>query len=143
MTKPVTFGGMTLFTTFAPNPDICTYGGYGYLYALYYETGTAYKESIIGTDSNITNGDGKEKVKSKISLGPIIPSSVGLHIGTHEILNGVGGGIGGMDVSCGGVANASEAKVTAFIQGGSGEITQQEVGMAINTNSRVVTWKEK
>ncbi|MBI5183805.1 MAG: hypothetical protein HY999_05530, partial [Nitrospinae bacterium] len=139
LSKPVIFGGIVLFTTFAPTSNICSYGGDGYLYALYYETGTAYMQSVIGT---VTEA-GKEVVLKKISLGPGIPSQVGLHIGTKETLGGGGGALGGLDVSCGGPANSSGLKVTAFVQGSSGQITQQTIGPAINTNSRVITWREK
>ncbi len=143
LTKPVMFGGMVLFTTFVPDTNICSYGGDGYLYALYYETGTAYEESIMGTDPGTVNADGDEKVLSKVSLGSGSPSQVGLHMGTGETLGGGGGGAGALDVSCGGAANGSGSRLTGFIQGGSGQITQQTLGTAINTNSRVISWKEK
>ncbi len=142
LSKPVIFGGMVLFTTFAPNTNICGDGGDGYLYALYYETGTAYKESIFGTESDAEAG--KEKVLIKVPLGVGIPSSVGLHIGTEETLAGGGsGGIGVLDVSCGSVANSSGSKITAFMQGSSGQITQQTIETALSPNSRVISWKER
>ncbi len=142
LSKPVIFGGMVLFTTFVPNnTNICSYGGDGYLYALYYETGTAYKESILGTV--IEGNENKKRLLNKIFLGPGIPSSVGLHIGKEDSLVGGGGGSGVLDVSCGSAANASGSKVTAFIQGSSGQIAQQTVAPVLGTNSRVISWEEK
>jgi type IV pilus assembly protein PilY1 len=48
LTTSLCYGGGLFFTTFAPQGEICSYGGQGYLYALYYRTGTAYKDTIIG-----------------------------------------------------------------------------------------------
>ncbi len=57
---PVVVGGTVIFTTFVPrdtvnftqNPDLCAAGGgpqYGYLWALYYLTGTAYTTPVLDT----------------------------------------------------------------------------------------------
>jgi len=44
------FGGLVLFTSYTPEEDICSNSqGNGYLWAVYYETGTAYK-SYVFTD---------------------------------------------------------------------------------------------
>lgn len=51
LTTSLCYGGAIFFTTFAPQGEICSYGGQGFLYALYYRTGTAYKDTIIGQDS--------------------------------------------------------------------------------------------
>ncbi len=42
-------GGALVFTTFVPSLDACIAGGVSYLWAVYYKTGTAYPEPIIGT----------------------------------------------------------------------------------------------
>jgi type IV pilus assembly protein PilY1 len=64
VTPPLVFAGAVLFTTFAPSdtvldaldvPDVCIGGGggpqEGNLYALYYLTGTAYRDAMLGEDN--------------------------------------------------------------------------------------------
>ena len=63
VTPPLVFAGAVLFTTFAPSDtavgageaDVCFGGGgvpqEGHLYALYYLTGTAYQDAMLGTDN--------------------------------------------------------------------------------------------
>ena len=81
LTKPSILGGIVLFTTFTPDEDICGYGGSGKLYALYFETGTAYKHSVIGMYV-----DGR--VRSSIDLGSGLPASIGIHVGQEETASG-------------------------------------------------------
>ncbi|TKB60521.1 MAG: hypothetical protein E8D49_05320 [Nitrospira sp.] len=49
LASPVVFGGIVYFPTFIPTNDICASSGTSYLYALYYKTGTAYSDPILGT----------------------------------------------------------------------------------------------
>jgi type IV pilus assembly protein PilY1 len=76
LSKPSVFGGIILFTTFIPNSSICSFGGSGKLYAVYYTTGTAYKKSVVGTS-------GTTVLKSK-DLGYGVPSGIGIHVGQEE-----------------------------------------------------------
>jgi len=49
--KPVVLGGLVIFTSYIPEQDICSNGqGDGYLWAVYYETGTAYKKHLFTDD---------------------------------------------------------------------------------------------
>ncbi len=51
-TKPVVLGGLVIFTSYVPKSDICVkedQGG-GYLWAIYYETGSAYKKHLFTDD---------------------------------------------------------------------------------------------
>jgi type IV pilus assembly protein PilY1 len=48
LASPVVFGGIVYFPTFTPTNDICASSGTSYLYALYYKTGTAYADPILG-----------------------------------------------------------------------------------------------
>ncbi|HHL39368.1 MAG TPA: pilus assembly protein PilY [Deltaproteobacteria bacterium] len=77
LSKAAVLGGIVLFTAFTPNNDVCALQGSSVLYALYYETGTAYIKSVIGTE---TSG-GTEIVSSKTSLGSGVPTTVGLAVG--------------------------------------------------------------
>jgi type IV pilus assembly protein PilY1 len=71
--KGSVLGGILLQPSFVPNDDICGFGGDSYLYALYFETGTAFSRSVFGT-----TGD---EVDAKKHLGVGLASSVGIHVG--------------------------------------------------------------
>jgi len=75
--KQAILGGILLSPTFSPNADICGYGGMGRLWALYYETGTAWKYQVYG------NQDGYE-VEDTMFLGSGLTSSFGIHIGRQK-----------------------------------------------------------
>jgi len=53
VSSSLVFGGAVLFTTYLPETDICSYGGQGRLYALFYRTGTAHinPEFLIAEDT--------------------------------------------------------------------------------------------
>jgi len=78
LAKPTVLGGLVLFTTYIPDTDACSYGGSGYLYSVYYESGTAYKEPTIGLDV-----DGTTILRS-VSLGKGVPASIGMHVGRND-----------------------------------------------------------
>lgn len=82
LAKPVVFGGLVLFTTFTPSDDICSFQGEGRLYAVYFETGSGYDKSVIGT--NTVTGE----VTRDMSLGQGVPSMAGLHVGSEEGVRG-------------------------------------------------------
>ncbi|MFH0925198.1 MAG: PilC/PilY family type IV pilus protein [bacterium] len=77
-------GDILTFTTYIPSEDICSYEGVSYLYALNYTTGTAYMESVIGTESTDTDANGNEKVNSSISIGKGLSITPNIHTGTEE-----------------------------------------------------------
>jgi len=52
LSTTLVFGGAVLFTTFASTGDICSYGGTGSLYALFYRTGTASPDSFLIPESD-------------------------------------------------------------------------------------------
>jgi type IV pilus assembly protein PilY1 len=79
LAAPVVFGGIVYFPTFIPTNDICASSGTSYLYALYYKTGTAYSESIIGTTPGAS---GKVNVSGKVSLGEGLAFGGVTHIGS-------------------------------------------------------------
>jgi type IV pilus assembly protein PilY1 len=47
--QPAILGGTVLFTSYIPDTDICEPEGLSRLYALFYKTGTAYYDPILGT----------------------------------------------------------------------------------------------
>ena len=79
ITKPTVLGGLVTFSTYQPIPDICSYEGNSYLYPLYYKTGTAYKEPVIGYgDETLAS---KQEIKRFQALGPGVAASPKLHVG--------------------------------------------------------------
>jgi type IV pilus assembly protein PilY1 len=137
LTKPAVIGGVSLFTTFTPEGDICSFGGNSYLYALYYETGTAYERSIFkrvtqetdingvtknvytgATDSVTVAGETQEKVVDKTDLGSGTTSSVGIHVGSQA---------GG--------------EATGYVQQGTGNVIDFGFKPAFNIRSGIRSWR--
>lgn len=113
LTKPSVLGGNLFFTSFKPVNDICSYGGESYLYALYYETGTAYTKSVFKDTI-----DGKH-VKA-VSLDRGKASDVGLHM-----------------------SNAGRSSTgKTFIQQSSGVIVQMEITPALRITSGIYAWQQ-
>jgi len=79
LAPPIILGGMVLMTSFVPNSDICALLGDSFVYALYYETGTAYYAPVIGTE--FVPG---ETNKKKADLGKGMPTTVGFAVGKED-----------------------------------------------------------
>ena len=71
---PTIIAGAVLFPTFIPTNDICVAAGNSNLYALFYKTGSAYPEPIIGVDAAGYS-------QRSMSLGEGLASSVAIQIG--------------------------------------------------------------
>lgn len=71
---PTIIAGAVLFPTFIPTTDICVAAGSSNLYALFYKTGGAYPEPIIGVDA-------AGHSQRSTSLGEGLASSVAIQIG--------------------------------------------------------------
>ena len=114
------------FTTFVPSSDVCLgVGGDGFLYALFYLTGTAYTESVIGT---VPDGANTNLLRS-ISLGSGLPSQMAIQLGAQ------GTGTSGTTSGSGCVGG-----VTGFIQTSSGALSQVCGKTALSSWSRYITW---
>ncbi len=89
LTTSLVFGGAVLFTTFLPTGDICSYGGLGNLWALYYRTGTAYTQPFLLPDTT------EERHPEWISLGHGMPSEPSLYVSSDQtkVFIQAGGGI--------------------------------------------------
>jgi len=87
LTTSLVFGGAVLFTTFVPTEDICSYGGEGYLWALYYRTGTAYITPFLDTDSL--------RHPESVYIGPGMPSEPSLYVTADQtnVFIQTGGGL--------------------------------------------------
>lgn len=87
LSTTLVLGGAVLFTTFVPTDSICSYGGRGKLYALYYRTGTAYPQAFL--DDTL----GYNKIS--VNLGQGMPSEPALYVNAEQtkVFVQVGGGI--------------------------------------------------
>ncbi len=81
-------GGLTTFTTYKPSKDDpCVPEGQSYLYALYYQTGTSWHESVFNEDVGLTTPTGEEetaKVVNRLSIGQGLATTPNLHVGTGD-----------------------------------------------------------
>ena len=75
LSRSVVLGGLVLFTTYKPT-DMCSIFGDSRLYALYYETGTAYINPVLPIDSSTS-----VTVSKSMDLGKGMPTAVGVAIG--------------------------------------------------------------
>jgi type IV pilus assembly protein PilY1 len=119
MSKPTVVGGILLAPSFAPNDaDACGFGGDSYLYALYFETGTAFYRSVIGLTADADAPAGEMKVLDKTSLGKGLASSLGIHVGR-------------------------ESGAKGFIQQSTGTVTEIDLEPAFSVKSGFINWREK
>jgi type IV pilus assembly protein PilY1 len=82
--QPTLLGDILTFTTYVPSLDPCEFEGYTYLYAVYYRTGTAYFESVIGLSTTNVNASGKHEVLRRTSLGKGLSITPNIHTGREE-----------------------------------------------------------
>ncbi len=125
LSTPTILGGTVFFTSFIPSGDVCVASGDGYIYALFYKTGSAYKESVIGTE---TSG-GNTNVSKKVSLGTGLPSQMAVQIG------GQGSGASGTASGSG-----CAGRITGFIQASTGALNQFCGKPALSSWSRYISW---
>ena len=87
--QAVLLGELLSFTTYRPSPDICTFEGESWLYALFYKTGTPYFRPVIGFSHNDFNGDmnldqGEAQMKGKVFLGQGLAVTPNVHTGRQK-----------------------------------------------------------
>lgn len=79
LTTALVFGGAVLYTTYLPTGDICSYGGIGRLYALYYRTGTAHiNPSFLKTKDTLYH-------PYCVDVGQGMPSEPSLYVSGDQI----------------------------------------------------------
>jgi type IV pilus assembly protein PilY1 len=125
LSSPAIIGGLVFFPTYVPTNDICSASGSSFLYALYYKSGTAYKESVIGTEVSGANTN----VKRRTGItDPGMASGVAVHIGAQGSgANGSGGG-------------GCQGQLTANIQSSTGSVGQTCIKTAGAPWSYYVSW---
>jgi type IV pilus assembly protein PilY1 len=127
LSRPLLIGGTLFFTTFIPNPDPCAATGQGLLYALYYLTGSPYKESALGT----TPVGSDTIVKRSTAIGAGLPSEVVVHIGAQG--SGAAGTTGG---------SGSVGRLIGFSQTSTGAVFQMNLSAAGSFWSRIIAWRD-
>ncbi len=125
LSQAAIIGGLVFFPTFVPVNDVCSSSGSSFLYALYYKSGTANKESVIGTETVGSNTN----VKRRAGLGdPGLASGVAVHMGAQGSgANGSGGG-------------GCQGQMTANIQSSTGSIGQTCLKTAGVPWSYILSW---
>ncbi|MCK5481426.1 MAG: hypothetical protein KAJ06_09770, partial [Gammaproteobacteria bacterium] len=75
-------GGLTSYTTYKPYSDPCLSEGIGYLYGVYYLTGTAWVQDVFG----IVDVDTKprEENPDRMDLGKGLSTTPNIHVGREE-----------------------------------------------------------
>ncbi len=111
-------GGLLSFTTFIPSSDVCVAGGESFLWALYYKTGTAYYENILGTRDWTIAGEIVKESLPKTSLGQGLATSPNIHVG-------------------------SEDGSAVFVQTSTGDIIRIEEKNPLATKSGKTSWRQR
>jgi type IV pilus assembly protein PilY1 len=124
---PTVAGGIVFFPSFVPQSSMCNSLGIGYLYALFYQTGTAYKDPVLGTDSTATTQSNKS-----ILLGTGQTGQLGIHIGAEGSDN---------TASATGV-DGCQGRVSIIGQSSTGQISKTCV-KTLGTWSRYLTWNNQ
>jgi len=138
LNKPSVIGGLSLFSTFMPTGNTCSFGGESDLNILYYLTGTAYRKAVVsgtaGINSIDVNNDGttETEIKDSISLGSGTTSSVGIHIGRQNDKHSSETG-----------SDPEGDMVTGFVQQGTGKVVEINIETALKIRSGLRAWREK
>ncbi len=126
LVNPTLIGGIVFFPSFIPDNNICAATGSSNLYALFYLTGSAYSESIIGT----TTSGGNQIVNRSTNLGTGLAAQMAIHLGSQGS-GAAGSGAGG---------NGCQSGMGGFINTSSGNIAQTCANTAYTVRSRYVAW---
>jgi type IV pilus assembly protein PilY1 len=107
------FGGIALFPAFTPDTEVCVSSGSSTLYALYFETGTAYKRYVLVNPAL----NQETYIADKMELGAGVSSSLGIFTGR-------------------------QTGATLYVQQSTGVIVEVPVIPAVNVKSGTVYWRE-
>jgi type IV pilus assembly protein PilY1 len=129
VSSPTVFGGVVFFPTFTPVNDICVSSGTSRLWALFYKTGSAYQEPIIGTTASGAN----QTMNRFGSLGEGLAFGIVVHMGSGRdggspfgLLINMSQGNFGDCASCGSSAGLPSSNIGANV--------------AIDPRSRFFSW---
>jgi type IV pilus assembly protein PilY1 len=128
LSRATLVGGTLFFTSYIPTTDVCGFLGDGFLYALFYKTGSAYKDPAIGSTSG---SDGNTVVNKSISMGVGVPSQIAVQIGKQ--------GTGDLGTSSN---EGSVGGLTLFTQSSTGTLGQLAGQAALSPWSRILSWRD-
>lgn len=128
--SPTVFGGMVFFPTFTPSNDVCiASSGTSRLWALFYKTGSAYQEPIIGTAASGSN----QNVNKYGSLGEGLAFGIVVHTGSGQD----GGGAFGLLIN---MSQGNFGDCATCGSGGGAPSSNISVPVAIDPRSRFFSW---
>lgn len=88
LSQATLLGGLVTFTSYQPYESVCLSEGLSYLYAVHYQTGTAYYENVFGTDEYADDDPNDSEqmiiVQDRLPLGQGQASTPNLHVGTSH-----------------------------------------------------------
>jgi type IV pilus assembly protein PilY1 len=133
VSSPTVFGGVVFFPTFIPTNDICVSSGTSRLWALFYKTGSAYQEPIIGTAASGAN----QTVNKFGSLGEGLAFGIVVHMGSGRD----GGSPFGLLINMS-QGNFGDCATCGFGGGTPGGLPSSNIGanVAIDPRSRYFSW---
>ncbi len=129
--SPTVFGGIVFFPSFIPTNNVCSSSGTSRLWALFYKTGSAYQEPIIGTSAAGAN----KNVNRYGSLGEGLAFGIVVHIGSGRD----GGSPFGLLIN---MSQGNFGDCPTCSPGGSGGPISSNIGanVAIDPRSRYFSW---
>jgi type IV pilus assembly protein PilY1 len=131
LVTPTVYGGTVFVTSFIPINDVCSGLGSANLYALFYQTGSAYKESIVGT---YDGGGGNTNVSRSIAMNNVgMWSQLSIHAGAQ------GTGTSGANNTGGGC----QSGISGISQSSSFETAQICLKPALSSWSRYLSWVDQ
>ncbi len=129
VSSPTVFGGVVFFPTFIPTNDICVSSGTSRLWALFYKTGSAYQEPIIGTSAAGAN----QTVNKFGSLGEGLAFGIVVHMGSGRD----GGSPFGLLIN---MSQGNFGGCVTCTTGGGAPGSNISVPVAIDPRSRYFSW---
>ncbi|MBH0202037.1 MAG: hypothetical protein HP496_07010 [Nitrospira sp.] len=127
ITSPTVLGGIVFYPTYVPQDDLCKSAGDGYLYGLFYQTGSAMSTPVLGTYAS--GGSTMANTKVAIGEGTGLLSVMAVHIGAQ------GSGAGG----AGAAGSGCQTGITGIMQSSAG-LTNTICTNPGSVTSRYVAW---
>jgi type IV pilus assembly protein PilY1 len=125
LAAPALLGGVVFFPSFTPVNDICTGIGTSQLYGLFYKTGTAHKDPILG----VTTSAGNNYANRRVSMGEGMMSQAAIHIGAQ--------GSGSSGTSSG---TGCQGRVSVIMQSSMGALSGRCTTPVSPVYSRYISW---
>jgi type IV pilus assembly protein PilY1 len=73
-------GGLVSYSTYIPNTNICNPEGSGYLYGIYYQTGTSWVQDVFGREP----ANYGEPIEEAVYMGEGLSTTPNIHVGEQK-----------------------------------------------------------